>query len=78
MKVKVREKKLKNGELSLFLDFWPPILHPIKKTKTRREFLKLRIFAKPKNTLERQHNKETKALAEQIRAKRQLALQAGN
>lgn len=78
MKVTLREKKLKNGDLSLYLDFWPPIIHPIKKTKTRREFLKLRISAKPKTRTERKHNKDTKALAEQIRAQRQLALQAGN
>jgi hypothetical protein len=38
----------------------------------------LYVFDKPKTEAEREHNKETRILAENVRAKRQLELQAGN
>lgn len=78
MKVTLRKKKIKNGKESLYLDFYPPILHPTKGSLTRREFLGLHIYIKPRNGEERTHNKETKALAENIRAKRQIDLQNEN
>ncbi len=74
MKVSLREKKLLHGKRSLYLDFYPPIT--VEGKPTRREFLSLYISAKPKTELEREHNKETRALAENIRSKRQLELQA--
>ena len=74
MKVNLREKKLKNGKRSLYLDFYPPIINEGK--QTRREFLSLYVYEKPKTELEREHNKETRMLAETIRSKRQLDLQA--
>lgn len=77
MKVTLREKSLKNGKLSLYLDFYPPILNPETGTKTRREFLGLHIYVHPKTETERAHNKETKMLATHVQAKRQLEIQAG-
>ena len=74
MKVNLREKKLKKGKRSLYLDFYPPVIADGR--QTRREFLTLYIFEKPKTELERDHNKETRLLAETIRSKRQLDLQA--
>ena len=44
--------------------------------KPVKEYLKLFIYTKPKTELERLHNKETLEMAETIRAKRQLVLQA--
>ena len=70
----LREKEIKNGKRSLYLDFYPPIISGGK--QTRREFLSLYVFEKPKTELEREHNKETRMLAENIRSKRQLDLQA--
>lgn len=78
MKVFLREKKISNGRKSLYLDFYPPIIQPATGNLTRREFLDLFIYEKPKIETEREHNKETKILAENIRAKRQLEIQAGN
>ena len=78
MKASLRKKKIKNGKESLYLDFYPAIIHPVKGSLTRREFLGLYIYTRPKTEDERTHNKETKALGENIRAKRQLALQNGN
>ncbi|KAA3622391.1 MAG: site-specific integrase, partial [Bacteroidetes bacterium] len=70
-KVKLREKSISKGRKSLYLDFYPAISHPITGKPTRREFLKLYIHAIPKGHLQKQHNKETIQLAEQIRQKRE-------
>lgn len=75
-KVFLREKKIKDNKLSLYLDFYPPIPHPKTGKPTRREHLKLYIYARPKNELERDFNKETRMLGETIRARRQLDVQA--
>ncbi len=77
-KVKVYEKKISQGRRSLFLDFYPPIIHPETKRETRREHLRLYVFERPKTESEKEQNKETKMLAENIRAKRQIEFQAGN
>ena len=38
-KVKLRQKPLADGKLSLYLDFYPPITDQVTGKKTRREFL---------------------------------------
>ncbi|HLM62081.1 MAG TPA: hypothetical protein VK308_14840 [Pyrinomonadaceae bacterium] len=58
MKVNLREKKIKNGKRSFYLDFYPAIVANGK--NTRREFLSLYVYEKPKTELERDHNKETR------------------
>ena len=78
MKVTLREKRLKDNRRRLYLDFYPPIIKPDTGKPTRREFLSLYLLEKPRNEHERPHNKETLLLAENIRAKRQLEIQAGN
>jgi hypothetical protein len=77
MRVTVREKKISDGRKILYLDFYPPIIHPDTGKPTRREFLGLYVFDRPKSDSEKQQNKETRNLAESIRAKRQIELQAG-
>ncbi len=77
-KVFLRIKELRNGRKGLYLDFYPAIISPYTGKETRREHLGLYIYAKPKNELETQHNKETKTLAEKIRARRQLEVQAAD
>ena len=74
-KVKLRTKPIKGNRQTLYLDFYPPIQKTNGKI-TRREFLGLYIFDKPKTPVERQFNKETKALAQNIWAKRQLEIQS--
>ena len=61
--VRLREKKLANGNLSLYLDYY-------QNGERQYEFLKLYISAKPKNTQEKQSNKENLELAQRIKAKR--------
>ena len=71
VKVKLREKKISGNRQSLYLDFYPAIRHPETGKPTRREFLGLYLFDKSKNPIDKQHNKETLQLAEQIRQKRE-------
>lgn len=78
MKITVRERGLQEGRNSLYLDFYPSIYNPQTGKNTRREFLKLYVFIKPKNEDERLHNKETRLLANKIAAQRQLQLQEEN
>jgi integrase len=71
IKVKLREKKISGNRQSLYLDFYPPIPHPETGEPTRREFLGMYLFDKAKNPIDKQGNKETLQLAEQIRQKRE-------
>lgn len=71
IKVKLREKKISGNRQSLYLDFYPAIPHPETGEPTRREFLGLYLFDKAKNPIDKQSNKETLQLAEQIRQKRE-------
>jgi len=63
MAVKLRKKKLANGDFSLYLDIY-------QNGKRDYEFLNLRL------TKDRPSNKETLKLAENIKAKRQLEIQS--
>ena len=74
-KVTVRYKSISKGRTSIYLDYYPPILNPETRKPTRREFLEIYLFDKPQGAADREHNKETKILAENIRAKRQIAIQ---
>ena len=71
IKVKLRQKAISGNRQSLYLDFYPAIPHPETGEPTRREFLGLYIFDKAKNPIDKQGNKETLQLAEQIRQKRE-------
>ncbi len=76
-KVKLRTKDISGNRKSLYLDFYPPITHPDTGELTRREFLGLHLYDKPKTPFDKQHNIDTKALAENIRATRQIEIQNG-
>lgn len=75
VKVKLRAKKISKGRKSLYLDFYPAIKNPNTGKDTRREFLGLYTFDKPKNVNETQSNKQNRALAESIRNRRFLEIQ---
>lgn len=75
MSVSLRKIKLKGGRLSLYIDFYPALRHPDTGKFTRREFLKLYLYEKPKSELERSHNKQTLMLAEHVTAKRLIEVQ---
>lgn len=74
-KVTLRKKPIAGGKHSLFLDIYPPIPNPETGKLQRKYYLKIYIYTRPKNNLEKDHNKETLSLGEYIRAKRQLDVQ---
>jgi integrase len=77
-KVTLRKKSISKGRQTLYLDFYPPIPNLETGKPTRREFLKLYLYDKPKSEADKNHNKETFQLADNIRATRQLMIQAQN
>ncbi len=72
-KVTLRKKKIKNGLISLYLDFYPPIINR-KGKETRREFLKLHIYEKPSKAKEKTHNKTTLEIANRIKESRSQSI----
>jgi integrase len=62
--VTLRQKVLASGKISLYLDFYPPILNANTNQYTRREFLKLYLFEKPKNQIQKITNIENQRIAE--------------
>ena len=73
-KVTLRKKKISKGRVSLYLDFYPAITDPKTGEETRREFLKMYLYEKPKEPVDKQHNKETEDLAKSIRQKKEIQL----
>ncbi len=73
-KVTLRLKPISKNRHSLYLDFYPPIIDPTTGKPTRREFLGFYLIDKPKSPIDKDHNKETLAVAESIRQKRQNIL----
>lgn len=65
--VTLREKPLSNGNISLYLDIYREGIRV-------KEYLKLYIIDKPKTAIERQENKETLRLAEEVRTARESEL----
>lgn len=77
--VKLRKAKLKDGKrLSLYLDYYPAIINPRTGKSSRREFLSMYIFVKPKNEIEKLRNKEILLRAEVIKNKRQNSIYNNN
>lgn len=74
IKVKLREKEISKGRKSLYLDFYPSIPHPKTGKPTRREFLGLYLFIKPKSQIDKTHNLETLRIGESIRQKKENLL----
>jgi integrase len=74
IKVKLLKKKISGERQSLYLDFYPAIPHPVTGKPTRREFLNQYIYDKPKSPIDKQHNKDTIQIAEQIRQKKENSI----
>ncbi|SMO71739.1 Phage integrase family protein [Chryseobacterium rhizoplanae] len=75
MPVTLRKKTISKGRQSLYLDIYPPIYNPTTGIMQRKHYLKLFIYQRPKNEIEKDFNTETLALAEYVRAQRQIDLQ---
>lgn len=70
VKVTLREKAISKGRKSLYLDFYPPIPHLETGEPTRREFLGLYVFEKPKTPIDKKYNLEVLQKAELIKNER--------
>lgn len=73
-KVTVRKRPIKNGQLSLYLDFHPPVRNPKTGKTTRREYLDIYIYANPTEKFEAEFNKTMLRNAELIKCKRTEAI----
>lgn len=69
-KVTVRQRPIKNGQLSLYLDFYPEIRNPKTGKMTRREYLGIYIYANPKEKFQMEFNKTMMRNAELIKCRR--------
>ena len=70
--VTLRKSKIKNNRLSLYLDFFPPVFDPVRKIRTRREFLGLHIYETPSCPKEHEFNQLMMIKAENTRSEREL------
>lgn len=69
--VTLRQRKISNGKISLYLDYYPPILNAETNKYTRREFLLMYLLEKPKNQFQKTANIETLHMAQLIQVKKQ-------
>ena len=74
VRVSLRKKKISKGRLSLYLDFYPPIINLNTGKPTRRDFLRMTILESPKTVLEKKRNDEIMSIAEQMLHKRAYEL----
>lgn len=74
-KIKLRQRKIKNGRESLYFDIYPPIFNP--GIESRREFLNLYIYSNPQTKEQAEHNKETLQLANEVLQEKQELLKQG-
>lgn len=77
MKVTLRQRLLKTGRISLYLDHCPPIIHPESGKLTRWEYLNMYLYSPPRDETEKRHNRDIETLARSIAANRQLDRLAG-
>ena len=77
MRVTLRKRLLKTGRISLYLDHYPPIIHPESGKITRWEYLDMYLYNPPRDEMEKRHNKDMETLARSIASTRQLDRLAG-
>ena len=73
-KVTGRLRPIKNGQTSLYLDFYPPIRHPKTGKMTRREYLGFYIYTNPVEQFQQDFNRSILQKAEVIRCRRTEAI----
>ncbi len=69
-KVTVRKRPIKNGQTSLYLDFYPGIRNPKTGKLSRREYLGLYIYTNPTDTFQQEYNRSMLKKAEIIKCRR--------
>ncbi len=73
-KVTIRQRGISKGRYSLYLDFYPAIRIPETMQMSRREYLGIYIYEKPRTEIEKEYNREMLTKAEAIRAIRVQAI----
>ena len=76
-KVKLRKRLLPSGKITLYLDFWPPLVNPNTGKASRREYLGIYLVNKPRTPEDREANNVKMIAAEGLRSKRELAILQG-
>lgn len=76
-KVTLRQRELRSGKISLYLDYYPPVRDLRTRSLVRHDYLGIYLLKNPKEGFERRSNKEKLIHAEAIRAERELALLKG-
>lgn len=69
-KVTVRKRPIRNGQISLYLDFYPAIRNPKNGQLTRREYLGIYIYANPTEPFQEEFNRSMMQKAELIKCRR--------
>ena len=79
MRVHLRQRRQKNGKISLYLEIYKGYLKTNNKTKAIRdyEYLNLYLYNKPSGFIQKKHNKETLQLAKTIKAQKEIDIQNG-
>lgn len=72
IKVTLRKRPLEKNKVSLYLDFYPPIVDPQSGQKKRRDYLGFHIFANPKTRTEKEFNRICLLKAESIRSQKEI------
>ena len=76
-KVKLRQRLLPSGKITLYLDFYPPLREPGTQNLVRHEYLGIYLVNKPKFASEKEANKEKIRHAEALRSERELSIIRG-
>ena len=69
-KVTVRKRPIKNGQTSLYLDFYPPIRNPKTGRLSRREYLGFYIYTNPTEKFQQEYNRSMLQKAELVKCRR--------
>ena len=72
-KVRLRQRLLPSGKITLYLDFYPPLKKPGTTQYVRHEYLGIYLVNNPRFSSDKEANKEKIKQAEAIRAERELA-----
>ena len=76
-KVFLRQRKLKSGKITLYLDYYPPLRDPVTQGHIYRDYLGIYLEDNPRFGIEKEANKEKLRQAKAIRAERELAIIRG-
>lgn len=69
-KVTVRKRPIKNGQTSLYLDFYPAIRNPKTGKLSRREYLGFYIYTNPVEKFQQEYNRSILQKAELVKCRR--------